>query len=61
MTMNDSGNHSDDGGAAASTAANNGPIYTCPMHAEIKQPAPGNCPICGMTLVSAAPTQVGAQ
>jgi hypothetical protein len=26
-------------------------IYTCPMHPEVKQPAPGNCPKCGMTLV----------
>ncbi|CAN7661855.1 copper-translocating P-type ATPase [Bosea sp. LjRoot9] len=25
-------------------------IYTCPMHPQIRQPAPGNCPICGMTL-----------
>jgi YHS domain-containing protein len=25
-------------------------IYTCPMHPEIRQTAPGNCPICGMTL-----------
>jgi Cu+-exporting ATPase len=24
--------------------------YTCPMHPQIRQPAPGNCPICGMTL-----------
>ena len=24
--------------------------YTCPMHPEIRQPAPGNCPKCGMTL-----------
>ena len=24
--------------------------YTCPMHPEIKQPSPGNCPKCGMTL-----------
>jgi Cu+-exporting ATPase len=24
--------------------------YTCPMHPEIKQPGPGNCPKCGMTL-----------
>src|SRR3984957_17875379 len=23
---------------------------TCPMHPEIVRPAPGNCPICGMTL-----------
>jgi len=25
-------------------------IYTCPMHPEIKQQGPGNCPKCGMTL-----------
>jgi Cu+-exporting ATPase len=25
-------------------------IYTCPMHAQIRKSAPGNCPICGMTL-----------
>ena len=27
-----------------------GAIYTCPMHPEIRQDKPGNCPICGMTL-----------
>jgi P-type Cu+ transporter len=25
-------------------------VYTCPMHPQIRQPGPGNCPICGMTL-----------
>ncbi|PHS28446.1 MAG: copper-translocating P-type ATPase [Robiginitomaculum sp.] len=25
-------------------------IYTCPMHPEIEQVGPGNCPICGMAL-----------
>ncbi len=25
-------------------------IYTCPMHPEIRQSGPGNCPICGMAL-----------
>lgn len=25
-------------------------IYTCPMHLEIRQSSPGNCPICGMAL-----------
>ncbi len=25
-------------------------IYTCPMHLEIQQSKPGNCPKCGMTL-----------
>jgi len=27
-----------------------GIIYTCPMHHQIRQVGPGNCPICGMTL-----------
>jgi cation transport ATPase len=31
-------------------------IYTCPMHPEIRQPTPGNCPICGMTLEPLLPT-----
>ena len=25
-------------------------VYTCPMHPEIRQDHPGNCPKCGMTL-----------
>ncbi len=25
-------------------------IYTCPMHPQIEQDRPGNCPICGMAL-----------
>ena len=25
-------------------------IYTCPMHPQIRQNKPGNCPICGMAL-----------
>lgn len=25
--------------------------YTCPMHPQIVEEIPGNCPICGMTLV----------
>ncbi|MEA3434258.1 MAG: heavy metal translocating P-type ATPase [Campylobacterota bacterium] len=25
-------------------------IYTCPMHPEVQQKGPGNCPICGMAL-----------
>lgn len=27
-----------------------GTVYTCPMHPQIRQIGPGNCPICGMTL-----------
>lgn len=30
-----------------------GTIFTCPMHPQIRQPAPGRCPICGMELVPA--------
>ena len=26
------------------------PIYTCPMHPEVQQDHPGNCPKCGMAL-----------
>ena len=27
-----------------------GAVYTCPMHAEVRQTKPGSCPICGMGL-----------
>ncbi|WP_404362817.1 heavy metal translocating P-type ATPase [Marinobacter sp.] len=27
-----------------------GAMYTCPMHPEIRQEGPGDCPICGMAL-----------
>jgi Cu+-exporting ATPase len=33
-----------------------GVIYTCPMHPQIRQDSPGNCPICGMTLEPLAKT-----
>jgi hypothetical protein len=33
-------------------------IYTCPMHPQIRRNAPGNCPICGMTLEPVTPTDV---
>jgi Cu+-exporting ATPase len=39
--------------AAAKAAANGDPSeveYTCPMHPEVRQMGPGNCPICGMAL-----------
>ena len=26
-------------------------IYTCRMHPQVVQDQPGNCPICGMTLI----------
>lgn len=30
-------------------------IYTCPMHPEVRQDHPGNCPKCGMTLEPVIP------
>jgi len=47
--------------ASKTGAAPEGTIYTCPMHPQIRQVGPGNCPICGMALepevVSAEPAQ----
>ena len=34
-----------------------GTTYTCPMHPQIIRDAPGNCPICGMTLEPVLPTE----
>jgi Cu+-exporting ATPase len=36
--------------AARAEPAPAGTIYTCPMHPQIRQIGPGNCPICGMAL-----------
>ncbi len=33
-----------------------GTLYTCPMHPEIVQDGPGDCPICGMALEPMMPT-----
>jgi len=39
-----------------STDAPAGTVYTCPMHPEIRQAMPGNCPICGMALEPELPS-----
>jgi Cu+-exporting ATPase len=39
------------------TPASPGVVYTCPMHPQIRRNAPGNCPICGMTLEPLVATQ----
>ncbi|WP_277753804.1 heavy metal translocating P-type ATPase [Muricoccus nepalensis] len=36
--------------ATAPTTAPKGAIYTCPMHPQVRQEGPGNCPLCGMAL-----------
>ena len=43
----------DEGAKAAATTA--AAIYTCPMHPEVRQDHPGNCPKCGMTLEPVLP------
>src|SRR3990172_9317917 len=44
--------HAHMGSAPANTAAAaGGTRYTCPMHPEIVQDAPGSCPKCGMALI----------
>ena len=40
----------------APVIATTGIIYTCPMHPEVRQNQPGNCPKCGMTLEAEMPT-----
>jgi Cu+-exporting ATPase len=40
---------------APPAAAAPGTVYTCPMHPEIRQDHPGNCPKCGMTLEPVLP------
>jgi Cu+-exporting ATPase len=41
--------------AAPAVDAGPGPIYTCPMHPEIRQDRPGDCPKCGMALEPSLP------
>jgi Cu+-exporting ATPase len=55
--------HADHGHSAAPVAApkpagSKGVIYTCPMHPEIRQVGPGNCPKCGMALEPLMPPDV---
>ncbi len=40
----------------ASSSLAVGTIYTCPMHPEVRQDHPGNCPKCGMTLEPELPS-----
>jgi Cu+-exporting ATPase len=40
----------------AAPAAAEGTVYTCPMHPQIRQSQPGNCPICGMALEPVMPS-----
>jgi P-type Cu+ transporter len=46
-------------GAARPKPASPGMIYTCPMHPQIRQVGPGNCPICGMALEPVLAAEAG--
>jgi Cu+-exporting ATPase len=35
--------------------------YTCPMHPQIRQTGPGNCPICGMALEPVVATEAAGE
>lgn len=37
--------------ADSPTKLQKGEFWTCPMHSQVKQSGPGECPICGMDLV----------
>ncbi len=42
--------------ASKSPSPSDATIYTCPMHPEVRQDHPGNCPKCGMTLEPELPS-----
>jgi Cu+-exporting ATPase len=52
----DPARYSDQGRDTTPPTAAAGSTYTCPMHPEIRQPQPGNCPICGMALEPEMPS-----
>ena len=46
---------------AAAIPASNAPSYLCPMDKDIRSKGPGQCPRCGMNLVTAIPDPVEYQ
>ena len=51
------GHHLHTVAGSADTPASPAIVYTCPMHPQIRQVGPGNCPICGMVLEPEVPTE----
>lgn len=49
LTIESGHDHEDD-----YAVSDDGTVWTCSMHPQIRQPAPGSCPICGMALIPAA-------
>jgi Cu+-exporting ATPase len=50
QARDDSAQRPAQGGAVA------GSVYVCPMHPQVRRPAPGTCPICGMALEPELPS-----
>ena len=50
------GGHGAHQAESPAAAVPDGTVYTCPMHPEVRQDHPGNCPKCGMTLEPVLPT-----
>ena len=46
-------------GRAPAAVAEQGETWTCSMHPQIRQPGPGQCPICAMDLIPVAAPAVG--
>ena len=49
---------SDDGRYNLAPPSYDGPVYTCPMHPQVRQPKMGSCPLCGMGLELESATMV---
>jgi Cu+-exporting ATPase len=49
------------GGVAENAMSNSRDEHTCPMHPDVREPEPGNCPKCGMALESVQQPQLDAQ
>jgi Cu+-exporting ATPase len=47
--------------AKTTAPAQSEPMYTCPMHPEVRQRGPGSCPKCGMALEPVAPAPAKAR
>lgn len=48
--------HQDKAPAKTYSESEKAGIFTCPMHPEIQQKGPGNCPLCGMALEPLQPS-----
>ncbi|PNG46660.1 MULTISPECIES: copper-translocating P-type ATPase [unclassified Variovorax] len=47
--------------STAATPSGEQVAYTCPMHPQIRQMGPGNCPICGMALEPVVATETAGE